>query len=752
MGAPLGCGGDDAVPSDGSESSSDGSSSTGGTTLSTTLESSGEETIAPDSSGSSDSSSTGTPTTDTGESSSGSESSSGAPESSSSSAGESSESGIIPMMCPAGVLGPELPDVVFGNTFGEDDDFSGSCGANGAPDVGITFTAPAAGTYTFDTHGSQLDTVIYALDGECSGTELACNDDGDGSQSVVELDLAADQTITIVVDGNDAVGGPFNLRVQEGSFGCPFQDIGNTVPNQVVADSSFAFNSSSGSCGGAGGSDLSFLFTAPNDGTFTFDTFGSSFASRIYIRDGVCGGAELACGHEGALATLTAGQQVTVYVDSPFSGGAFTLNVDTLGGVCPDANVGNAIPQTISDDSTGHDNTTFGSCGGEFSADDLFLFTAPQDGLYQFDSFGSGFDTIVYVREDGCSGAEIDCSDDYAPDSEESRVVHGMFAGEQVMVGIDGNGVGAYDLNIGLVPCPDEPIVGALPQVIANSTAAGIDKLHGSCGSGLDDESPDYAYSFTAPADGSYAFDTNGSLFDTRLYVLDGAACNGNEIACSDNYQFNWFSALSVQMTQNETVTVVVDGNFEQEGNFTLNVQALDGVCPDEDLGNTIPQTINGSTMGEDNAIAGTCAGLTGPDYSYTWTAPADGDYVFNTQGSAYDASVHVRDGGCGGAELSCASSFFSNGTLVFANLVADQTVVITVDGDNTFGAAEGDFQLVIDEAPAGGNCCVPHMETGCDVPEIQDCVCAIDSFCCDTQWDSICADEASSDCGAACF
>jgi hypothetical protein len=650
------------------------------------------------------------------------------------------------------VLGPELPDIVSGNTFGEDDDFSGSCGGDGGPDVGITFTAPAAGTYTFDTHGSQLDTVIYALDGECNGSELGCNDDGDSSQSVLALDLAADQTVTIVVDGADAQGAPFNLRVREGSFVCPYQDIGSTVPQQVMADSTEWFNADAGSCGGAGGNELTFLFTAPSNGTFTFDTFGAAFESRIYLRDGVCGGAEIACGHEGVLATLVAGQQITVVVDSPFAGDAFTLNVDTLGGVCPDSDVGNVIPQTISDNSTGHDNTTFGSCGGEFSADDLFLFSAPQDGLYQFDTFGSGYDTIVYVRAGGCDGAEIGCSDDYAPNSDESRVVHGMFAGEQVMVGIDGNGVGAYDLNIGLVPCPDEPIAGALPQMIAGSTMGGIDKLDASCGVGPTDDSPDYAYAFTAPAAGSYAFDTNGTFFDTRLYVLDGAACNGNELACSDNYQFNWFSALSVELAQDETVTVVVDGNFNSEGDFTLNVQALDGICPDEDLGNTIPQVIDGSTMGEDNAIAGTCAGLTGPDYSYTWTAPADGNYVFNTQGSAFDASLHIRDASCAGAELQCSSSFFTNGTVAILSLSADQTVVVTVDGDeNGFGASEGSFHLEIDEAPAGGDCCIAHMGTGCEVQDIEDCVCGFDSFCCNTQWDSICADEAPMLCGAVC-
>jgi hypothetical protein len=47
-------------------------------------------------------------------------------------------------------------------------------------------------------------------------------------------------------------------------------------------------------------------------------------------------------------------------------------------------------------------------------------------------------------------------------------------------------------------------------------------------------------------------------------------------------------------------------------------------------------------------------------------------------------------------------------------------------------------------------SCCSPHNGTGCLDPMITACVCANDSFCCDTSWDSLCAVEAN-DCGAGC-
>lgn len=37
------------------------------------------------------------------------------------------------------------------------------------------------------------------------------------------------------------------------------------------------------------------------------------------------------------------------------------------------------------------------------------------------------------------------------------------------------------------------------------------------------------------------------------------------------------------------------------------------------------------------------------------------------------------------------------------------------------------------------GDCCLENMTVGCDDPDIQDCVCAGDPFCCTIEWDGIC-------------
>lgn len=53
-------------------------------------------------------------------------------------------------------------------------------------------------------------------------------------------------------------------------------------------------------------------------------------------------------------------------------------------------------------------------------------------------------------------------------------------------------------------------------------------------------------------------------------------------------------------------------------------------------------------------------------------------------------------------------------------------------------------------DIPPGGNCCFAHGGIGCEVPEVQACVCAADGFCCSISWDGLCAGAAPA-CGADC-
>ncbi len=45
-----------------------------------------------------------------------------------------------------------------------------------------------------------------------------------------------------------------------------------------------------------------------------------------------------------------------------------------------------------------------------------------------------------------------------------------------------------------------------------------------------------------------------------------------------------------------------------------------------------------------------------------------------------------------------------------------------------------------------GGDCCAANGTPGCDDPGCTNAICAADPFCCDTQWDNICANAATAD------
>ncbi len=118
--------------------------------------------------------------------------------------------------CGAMPLGSRLGVVATGSTSGAGS-LEGTCGGADAPDAVFSWTAPRAGTYRVDTGGSDFDTVLYVLDGGCTGAELDCNDDAEKTlQSELTVTLRAGQTVVIVVDGYDeAESGPFSLNINE---------------------------------------------------------------------------------------------------------------------------------------------------------------------------------------------------------------------------------------------------------------------------------------------------------------------------------------------------------------------------------------------------------------------------------------------------------------------------------------------------------------------------------------------------------
>lgn len=215
-------------------------------------------------------------------------------------------------------------------------------------------------------------------------------------------------------------------------------------------------------CGGIGGSDLSFVWTAPFSGRFLVETLGSNFDSVLAVLDGVCFGPELGCDDDGAPdltsrveVDLFAGQTVTFVVDSFMQNVgdvALTVSEVPVESVCPDGDFGSQVPFVTSGQTAGAANLRSGFCGGESSPEIEALWTAPVDGLFRFEVTESDFDPLMYILAGSCDAPEFDCIDDF--NGVNPRIELFLGAGQPVIVVVDGSGgsSGKFTLQIDLVP------------------------------------------------------------------------------------------------------------------------------------------------------------------------------------------------------------------------------------------------------------------------------------------------------------
>lgn len=233
--------------------------------------------------------------------------------------------------------------VLTGSTVGAGNDFGSPVCDGIGPDVTVLFTAPAASSYVFDTAGSDFDTTLSLHTPDCGAPmELACSDDASDASfdSVVSITLEAGAEVLLNVDGLGADDeGDFVLNVTAVADTCPDVDLGTATGATVVTAAELTGatpDNRTGSCSyGGAGHDLAYRWTASGAGTYRFATT-TSVDTVLYLLDGDCAGAELACNDDGpsgaasALsATLTAGQTVIVVVEgfAETDLGAFDLSI-----------------------------------------------------------------------------------------------------------------------------------------------------------------------------------------------------------------------------------------------------------------------------------------------------------------------------------------------------------------------------------------------------------------------------------------
>ncbi len=148
----------------------------------------------------------------------------------------------------------------------------------------------------------------------------------------------------------------------------------------------------------------------------------------------------------------------------------------------------------------------------------------------------------------------------------------------------------------------------------------------------------------------------------------------------------------------------------------------------------------------------------------YSFVSTLDGDWTLSTCNIAdFDTRIAVMSV-CGDVTTTIVCLDDTAGcanfttTLVLPGTVAGTTYYIAVGGYSNADFGTGTLQITSGGGGGGGggtgcgsdnpqDCCVAGSTPGCNDETCCTTVCAADAYCCDTQWDQICADEAAGLC-----
>ena len=663
----------------------------------------------------------------------------------------------------------------------------GSCGFDGdAPEAVYSLRRDVDTRFCARTGGSAFDTRLYVLDA-CApdATELVCADDGIGRQSEVEFVAPGGVDVFIVVDGFDGARGAYVLTVIEGPCVVPPEQCTggadedgdgaidcadpDCVLDAACVDPEICFDTIDNDGDGAIDCADTDCATAPNCLGFEDCTNGrdddgdrlTDCADPDCLLSPLCGPPEV-CDNgidddrdtdtdcaDSDCATFPAciAEVCDNGVDDNANGSTDCADVACIGtDACPTGGgtcgaptplgFGGAVGVTAGAD------LIQGGCGSPTGPEDVWSLAFDVPTAVCVNTFGTGFDTVLYARTDCDAGAsEIACNDDSAgvlqselsllvdPGQPVALIVDGYSgaSGDYVLSvqpgacsspgvelcanGYDDDGDGAVDCGdadcIGTAGCTDPDACGAagvLPgfsPVFGDTSDARNDGASVNCNSA--GTAPDEVYSWTAPRSGIFCMSSAGSGFDTVLRVESTCGDPATELACNDD-AVGLQSEVEVEAAEGTTLSVWVDGFDSAAGPYQL--QARQGPCaspPTLDGTCTAPfatgfGTITGSTAGAAGEFAGSCGvdGV-GPGHAYVFASPIDTPVCVSTAGSTFDTRLFLQST-CGGGEIACDDDGAGGGaSQISFDASAGDPVFLIVEGYN---AAEGGYTLSVTAGP----------------------------------------------------
>ena len=513
---------------------------------------------------------------------------------------------------------------VTGNNAGASKEFGepNHAGNRGGASLWWSWTAPATGTVTFDTQGSDFDTLLAVYTGSSVGalTVVASDDDTIGRQSQVSFTAQQGVVYHIAVDGYSGATGSIVLNWSQaggpgigpgGAGGDSFSSrsgisgaSGRVTGNNAGASKEFGEPNHAGNRGGA---SLWWSWTAPATGTVTFDTQGSDFDTLLAVYTGSSVGALTVVASDDdtigrqSQVSFTAQQGVVYHIAvDGYSGatGSIVLNWSQAGG--PGIGPGGAGGDSFSSRSgisgasgrvTGNNagaSKEFGEpnhAGNRGGASLWWSWTAPATGTVTFDTQGSDFDTLLAVYTGSSVGALTVVASDDDTIGRQSQVSFTAQQGVVYHIAVDGysGATGSIVLNWSQAGGPGigpggaggdsfssrSGISGASGRVTGNN--AGASKEFGEPNHAGNRGGASLWWSWTAPATGTVTFDTQGSDFDTLLAVYTGSSVGALTVVASDDDTIGRQSQVSFTAQQGVVYHIAVDGYSGATGSIVLN-------------------------------------------------------------------------------------------------------------------------------------------------------------------------------------
>jgi hypothetical protein len=470
---------------------------------------------------------------------------------------------------------------------------------SGGRSVWYRWTAPASGTWAFNTLGSAFDTTLAVYTGATlpALVLVAYNDDivdTVNTNSQLAFLATAGTTYSIAVDGFSS-GGQNPTPAASGSLVLSWAPT-TTVP--AVA----SFSPASGPVG------TPVVVTGANLSAVTNVSF-SRVSAPFTINSGVQLTATVPAGASNGPIRLVAPG------GTAFSANTFTVLVAANNDGFANAFLlsGNSGRTNCSSTSASKEPGEPNHAGNTGGKSVWFRWTAPSSGLWSFDTIGSSFDTLLAVYTGNAVGSLVSvAANDDAFGQQTSQVTLNATVGTTYRIAVDGYAGAGGDVTLGWSLSAGTPVIaGFTPQSGGPGTPVVItgQNLGGTIG-----------VKFNGIAAATFAVN-----LDTQVTATVPAGAGSGPITLT--------TASGVAQSQ---TSFVVNTQAPANDNFAGRI-ALTGAI------RTVTGSNNSATReaGEPNH-AGNSGGKS---VWWSWTAPSNGTYSVSTRGSDFDTLLGVYTG-----------------------------------------------------------------------------------------------------------